>query len=88
MVKLPQKQTTYADYLYAKVEELLSRGGGFTVMDLSSYAGLSVTGNMRRRLQHCVVAGTLAVMPVYKPGRGSMNLYYRPDTTKKQEHPF
>jgi len=61
MVKLPKKQTTYADYLYAKVEELLDREGQFTVQTLADFAGLKVTGNMRRRLQHCVVAGTLRI---------------------------
>jgi len=88
MVKLPQKQTTYADYLYAKMEELLNRGGAFTLNQLSEFAGLKVTGNMRRRVQHCVVAGTLEVHPVLVGERGSVNLYSKPGKFALSEVPF
>jgi len=88
MVKLPQKQTTYADYLYAKMDELLKREGGFTIMRLSEFAGLKVTGNMRRRVQHCVVAGTLAMQPALLPGGGSCNLFFRISPEDKKEFPF
>lgn len=87
MVKVPQQQTVYADYLYLKIEELLNRVGQFTLKELANYAGLKVTGNMRRRVQHCVVAGTLSVTPVYMQERGSANLYYRPREEKAEEDP-
>lgn len=88
MVKVPVHQTVYADYLYAKMEALLDRAGVFSLRDLADFAGLKVTGNMRRRVQHCVVAGTLEVRPALVGERGSQNVYFRPGKEPQQELPF
>lgn len=88
MVKAPQRQTVYADYLYLKMDELLDRVGGFTLDDLALSAGLKITGNMRRRVQHCVVAGTLEVHPVLKGVKGSVNVYSRPEVKHEGSEPF
>jgi len=88
MVKLPQKQTTYADYLYYNIDKLLESRGGFTMQQLADFAGLKVTGNMRRRVQHCVVAGTLAVGTYFSGGKAKGNVFYKPDEIENQEVPF
>jgi len=78
MVKIPQRQTVYADYLYQKVDELLQKGRGFTLPELANFSGLKITGNMRRRIQHSVVTGKLKVEPVLQGNKGSINHYDYP----------
>ena len=88
MVKVPQRQTAYADYLYQKMDELLDRVGGFTIEDLAKSSGLKPTGNMRRRVQHCVAAGTLAVNIALRGDKGHINVYFRPGTIPEGDNPF
>lgn len=88
MVKVPQRQTVYADYLYRKMDELLDRVGGFTLEELARHAGLKVTGNMRRRIQHCVVAGTLDAVPAVHGEKGTVTVYFRPGKIDALELPF
>lgn len=88
MVKLPVKQTVYADFLYNQVEQLLNREGGFTLARLSEVSGLRITGNMRRRLQHCVVAGTLEARPAWKGGDGRCPMVYSRTEQGYKEFPF
>jgi len=88
MVKLPQKQTTYADYLYSKMEQLLIERGGFTMQQLADFAGLKVTGNMRRRVQHCVVVGTLAVGMYYGREANRGLVFFKPQEVDPTELPF
>ncbi len=83
MPKLPTMQTTYSDYLYRRVDDWFTfRGRAFTIQELAEFADLKVTGNMRRRLQHCVVAGTLncQIVPNYNGKRAT--LFYRPQKEK------
>lgn len=88
MVKVPQRQTTYADYLYRCVEELIGREGQFTIQTLADYAGLKPTGNMRRRLQHCVEVGTLRInFTSMAHNKGSAIIYAKPFVYAK-EFPF
>ena len=78
MVNPPKKQSAYADYLYSKVEEILKRqGGAFTLKELSHYAGLKITPNMRRRINHIVASGLLEVHPVVQTYGGSCNMFCR-----------
>jgi len=88
MVKVPTRQTTYASYLYSKAEELCKREGGFTITRLSEFTGLKPTGNMRRRIQHSVEAGTLVLEVVPAGENGSQNLYSLPQPKFNGDIPF
>jgi len=79
MVNRPTTQSTYADFVYTQIELLYQQGKTeFTVKELAEFAGLKVTHNLRRRLQHAVEAGTLGCFYAIGEKRGSHLVYYKP----------
>jgi len=87
MSREPKNQTAYADYLYSKVDEFFALGrGGFTIKEIADFAGLKPTGNLRRRINHCVASGKLRVVPVLIEPKGSCNVFMVNENA--QEFPF
>jgi len=88
VVNPPSRQSAYADFLYQKIEQyFLQKGSAFTLKELSEFSGLKVTSNFRRRVNHCVAVGTLAVRPAQGWSKGSFNVFYRP-TQETGDIPF
>lgn len=88
MVNVPSKNSTYSDYLYTCIDQLTSGGGAFTLKQLAEYAGLKITPSMRRRVRHCVFAGTLHSKSVLAGQRGSHIVYWKPTPVSNEEIPF
>jgi len=77
MSKEPKNQTAYAAYLYAKIDAWFALGrGGFTIKQMAEFSGLKPTGNFRRRINHCVLKGTLEMHTALIEPKGSCNVYF------------
>lgn len=89
MSKEPVNQSAYSDYLYQKIDQYAEQvGHGFTVYDIAAFAGLKVTGNLRRRINHCVATGKLHVRPHTYTEHGYCNLYVIPSQLQEGDLPF
>jgi len=90
VVKIPVKQSAYSDYLYRQMFDLLKKqGGAFTLKELSAHSGLKVTCNMRRRINHYVATGELAINYA-SSAHGNSMVYMWPviETEFEEEEPF
>lgn len=89
MSKEPVKQSAYSDYLYHMIDKWFEQVGHmFTLEDIADFCKIKVTGNMRRRINHCVATGKLRVSPMMETERGRRNVYYRPSESAEGEFPF
>jgi hypothetical protein len=90
MNRPPIKQSAYADYVYNKIDEYFQQmGWAFTVGEFAEFAGLPITGNLRRRLNHAVAVGKLEIRTRYGMDKGRGYLYCMPNTPEVEgEIPF
>jgi len=89
MSKEPTKQSAYADFIYNEIERyFLEQGSAFTIKEISDFMGLKVTGNLRRRINHCVAKGTLSVTTALMGRKGRGNVFYRPTEKQMEGFPF
>lgn len=70
--KILVPRVEYLTYIERRLEEMAGQGREiFTFKDLSEYAKLPITPNMRRRIMQLVANGCLLIHPSCTGGRGS-----------------
>lgn len=80
----PHKNSAYADMVYRWVDRILNEGeGAFTLIQFSERSGLSVTLNLRRRLNHAVEAGLLDCDYALTENGGYALRFFRPEENER-----
>lgn len=83
------RNTPYAQYVFANVKEFVRAGQGMYRYDeIASGVGLKPTHNFRRRINEMVADGILVLCPTFTPRGGIENRFMIASSPEAEVHPF